>query len=184
MKVERKLDGFPFVDKRRRLAACKNSPEVTIIDGGNPDTYLCTCPAGTYRKHETVGSDQGLSCVTCPPGTFESSAGTHDDCENCTAGHYPNAAKTNCDTCDPGTFAPTQASSNCEDCPRGYSQHGSGSQVCTACAKGHASNVTKNANIDCDSCKPGRYSDVLGLSVCKACEPGNSMPHNLSLIHI
>ena len=43
-KAERKLAGFPFVDKRRRLADCPNAPAFTTTDS------FCTCPAGTYRK--------------------------------------------------------------------------------------------------------------------------------------
>ena len=69
-KAERKLGGFPFVDKRRRLSSCLDAPQVTIINS-SASTYLCTCRAGTYRTHVKVGSDKGCR-ASVSAGTFES----------------------------------------------------------------------------------------------------------------
>ena len=110
------------------------------------------CPDGT------VSSMDGTSCVTCSqPGQF-SVGGLA--CTDCAAGKQPNANKSHCETCPPGTAG---IGGVCIECDAGKQVAPSGAS-CNACSHGQHS----RDGAPCVACPPGTQP-TLDQSSCESC---------------
>ena len=131
------------------------------------DVALGCVSCGT--PSEMIGLD-GSTCVTsCPAGAIQNQNGTA--C-GCAAGYGPNAGKTACEACGPGTFASAGVAS-CQACSAGRVQPSSGQESCNAtCSAGHGPNAGKTA---CEACGSGTFASA-GAASCQECPGGRVQP--------
>jgi sugar lactone lactonase YvrE len=112
-----------------------------------------SCQPGTYYNRNSG------QCVTCPPGTYSSLAGTLDQCNLCPRGKASTATGATsintCTSCPAGSSTSAVASTACTQClPGTYTASGAGSELCTECplsTYGNASGATSQASA-CFSC--------------------------------
>lgn len=145
------------------------------------------CNPGDVYTH---GSD--IKCNKCPSG-YITSTGLESECTICPNGTYSNLELTQCLTCSPGTYNPSEGAwtiNNCTSCPIGYFNNITGSDTCTKCPFGeyqdeegqiqckecpigtYNSILGANNISQCIECDNGFYGDVTGSSICKSCTPG------------
>jgi len=154
------------------------------------------CPPGQYTTAtgatacEVCGIGSfalnGISCVPCLRGSFNSMSGEGvTACETCDVGYYATAygSTAPCISCSIGKYASGLGSSSCDgldcaagtyasrnactDCPVGTFTPSIGATSCIVCGLGRYANET--AATSCINCPSGSFSAYYGATSCADC---------------
>jgi hypothetical protein len=150
-------------------------PRVLNAGQSNIDSL---CPL--YEARKSSGMDANTprtSCSGCSAGSV-SSAGSAT-CSDCNSGKYQDGTgKSECKTCDAGTYTPTNQNSkwnSCKKCEKGKSQSSAGQTGCNPCATGKYM-ATEGVNTECTLCEKGKFVDTTEATVCLGCHQDRYQP--------
>ena len=145
------------------------------------DAYLAQAATGIILDKPYIGKtdfdqDPTTVCVACTvrgryaPLGHVNAASSYNTCLDCESGKMDgdNDARTGCEPCDAGTYAPPGA--ECGYCPRGKFDHDlDPSTDCQRCAPGTVAVIEKST--ECTVCNAGQYTDD-DRWMCKDCVAG------------
>ncbi|KAK3784027.1 hypothetical protein RRG08_025221 [Elysia crispata] len=122
-------------------------------------------------------SDDNMTCVLCPVGTFKNSRG-NQQCSPCpndvTTEMAGSKQKSDCflKLCDRGQYR--DSSNTCQDCSPGFFQNDTGQTTCSKCPDGYTSLQPRSTEPDSCRilCSPGFYRNDT-TNTCAGCERGS-----------
>jgi hypothetical protein len=147
---------------------------VENINPGWTLDYICKlCEAGKFSGTDTTTPKTG--CSSCAKGTFSEEGSS--TCSDCNTGKFQDeTGKSQCKTCDEGTYTPANAQWNlCKKCEKGKFQSSKGQSSCTACVKGKYM-ATDGVNIECTLCERGKFVDTTEANTCLGCHEDQYQP--------
>lgn len=147
--------GYYLLILNNNIRTCQicNPGLVNLFNENATNSSDCQpCPSPT-----AYALSNAMQCIEADEGFIPNSTLTGQ--KPCLIGTYRNSSQTECNICDPGSFASNSGSRMCTLCPMGFYTPDSGRS-------------------ECIQCQSGRISGFMGASVCTPCPAGTFTTNN------